>query len=100
MATFVADAGSARPGQFPPSGPRKIVSGLLTLSSEGQGTSIPATVFGLAKLEEISAMIDNSNGISYTTVPSFDGAYMLVRNVATNGFSAISGVFRLTVRGY
>lgn len=85
-------------------GRRRVVQGILVLSSEG-GTEgdIPASVFGLVKVDKVSDLVTSSN-TSVELVPEYDGGgVMSVDPTDVSGVRAAADVTatgRVTVEGY
>lgn len=79
----------------------------VVLSSMGTTTNkIPASAFGLQKIEECSNLVKSDNTVIVVAVPSADGSLILLANLAQatdanrSNPADLTGTFRLTVAGY
>lgn len=102
MASFVADSNS-RVIEYPPSSLRKCVSGVLTTAgSDGASAlDIPASLFGLTKIEDARPLVKSDNTLLVVAMPAYDGLSLLGKAAATAAAADIpSGDYRAIVFGY
>ena len=102
MATTFTRIGG-RTGQYPPSGARKIYSGtLVTDGTDGAAAGdIPASVFGLTKLEEVSPLVKSDNTLAVVAVPAYNGESLLGKAAGTAAPADIpAGTYAVTVKGH
>lgn len=74
----------------------------LVLTGQGGGTNkIPASALSLTKIEQCSNFIDSTSGIVIIAVPSYDGSYLILANLAqaTDANRDDPADFSATVRG-
>jgi len=79
-----------------------VVEGTLVIDTAAGAAvgSIPASLFGLTVITRPVAIIDSANTISRMGVPSYDGTSLLVKNVATSGFTDLANAtYSLAVQG-
>ena len=103
MATTFTPSGQARGQAYPPSGARKVLPGtLVTDGTDGASAGdIPASVFGLRVVEEVTPLVKSTNNLIVVVGPTADGSSVLGKNAASAASADIpSGTYSCTVRGY
>jgi hypothetical protein len=94
---------TSRVNEYPPSSQRKIVSGTLTVSgSEGAAVdSIPASLFGLSKIEDSRPLVKSDNTLVVVTAPAYNGGSLLGKAAATAAPANVpAGDYHCIVLGY
>lgn len=103
-ATFAASTDTtSRINEYPPSSQRKLISGtLVTDGSNGASAGdIPASLFGLTKIEDSRPLVKSDNTLIVTTAPAYDGGSLLGKAAATAAPADIpSGTYHAIVLGY
>lgn len=101
--TFVQDYVASRVDGFPPNNPRKLIVGTLTVDGSKGGTAgdIPASLFGLLKIERSEPLIKDDNTLIVVTSRVFDGTSLVGKAAATAALANIpSGNYRAHIFGY
>lgn len=73
------------------------------ISAAGAGSSgakLPASAFGLTKVEEVSALMNDGGDLVVVGSPNYDKSEIVLKAAATNALASYSDTFRFTVRGY
>lgn len=102
MATTFARS-SYRAGQYPPSGPRKVIYGAITTDGTDGASAgdIPASLFGLSVIEEVEPLVKSDNTLIVVASPAYNGASLLGKAAATAAPADIpSGTYKTAIRGY
>ncbi len=92
-----------RSGPYPPSSRRKQLTGTaVAAGTEGAAAgTIPASIFGLTKVERCSKFVKNDNTLIVSAAPAFDGTSVLTKAAASAAPAAIpAGTYAVTVEGY
>ena len=103
MATTFVVSSDSRASEYPPTTPRKLVTGVMTTDgSDGASAGdIPASVFGLAFIERTSPAVKSDNSLLVLTAPAYAGTSLLGKAAATAAAADIpSGDYRITLLGY
>ncbi len=98
-ATFV----NGRPGDYPPSTPRKLETWTLVLDGNygAAANDIPASLFGMTVIESVSPLVKSDNTLIVDAAPAYDGKSILGKAAATAAPANIpAGTYRVTFRGY
>lgn len=103
MATTFVPGTQARRQPYPPTGPRKILPGVLTTDGNDGAAAgdIPASVFGLKAIERCSPLVKSDNSLVVVAAPAANGLSLLGKAAATAGAADIpAGAYNCTVEGY
>lgn len=105
MATTFTPNVNSRVAEYPPTGARRIISGtLVTTGGDGAAAGdIPASLFGLSKIEEGGKAVKSDNTVVTDTAPSYDGTSLLTLGAPDGGCTPsdlASGTYAITVKGY
>ncbi len=74
-------------------------------SSAGDGSTVPASAFGLTEIEEVGAMIKSDNSLVYYAAPNYARDAILIPDVIDGTATAhatpaaITGTFQFIVKG-
>ena len=103
-ATFTQSTDStSRVRDFPPSSQRKIVTGTMATdgSNGASALDIPASLFGLVKIERVLPLVKSDNTLIVVAAPAYDGLSLLGKAAATAAPADIpSGTYLVVVEGY
>jgi hypothetical protein len=85
---------------------RNVLVGTLALDTEG-GTAgdIPASTFGLTKIEEVLPLVADDNSAVILAAPSYDGTSLLTLEIdeadgSINPVDAPTDTYSCTIKGY
>lgn len=79
-----------------------VVEGTLVIDTAAGDTvgDFPASFFGMTVITKPATIIDSTSAISRIGVPSYDGTSLLVKNVATSGFTDLAtGTYAIQIQG-
>lgn len=77
------------------------VEAVITAAGAGSiGAKIPASAFGLTKVEEVSPLVNDGGDLIVVGAPNYDGSEIVLKAAATNALASYTDTFRFEVKGY